>query len=302
MENFVNIRDVKSYFRFSVLISFFLSFQALANTPNHVYQAVDNLANNITEIRSHLNVENNARQPGVQIAKTPLHAYTKGLEVYEKVIRFKESRNISTKPLPILPNKNVLPADVLQLVKNISIELKQVSNQLGVKYTDSAPLPSGKTPSDVYENMWRTSYLMDGLTGAISPRYVYRNTLRIEKALDKIAEKMRVSVAVESPALPQNKKPLDANIEGFKVLYKLVALEKKLNMTPLRVSGFPAGNISPSDVYDTTNNILAELTRINVNMSLPSAPNATVELDSVTPSNVVQQFKKIQQKIDILIN
>lgn len=302
MKNFVNIRDIKGRVCVSLFLLFFLPFQAVANTPNHVYQAVDNLADNIVVIRNHLNVEQNSRQPGVQIAKTPLHAYTKGLEVYEKVIRFKQSRNISTKPLPILPNKNVLPADVLQLVKNISSELKDVSNQLGVKYTESAKLPSAKTPSDVYENMWRTSYLMDGLTGAISPRYVYRNTLRIEKSLNVIAEKLGVSLNVTGGDVPKGKKPLDANIEGFKVLYKLVALEKKLKMTPLRVSGFPAGNISPSDVYDTTNNILAEMTRINVALSLPSPPDATVDLEKVTPNNVVQKFKIIQQQIDILIN
>ncbi|MCY7296746.1 hypothetical protein [Alteromonas sp. a30] len=273
-----------------------------ANTPNHVYQAVDNLANNIEAIRAHLNVNDTPRLPGVQIAKTPLHAYTKGLEVFEKVIRFKKSKNLATIVLPDFPDKAIKPSDVLVLVETISKEIQQASKQLGVSYAERAKLPTGKTPSDVYENMWRTSYLLDGLAGAISPKYVYRNTLRIEKALEVIAQELNTKVDKEVPELPANKKPVDANIEGYKVLYKIAQLEKRLNMDALRVPGFPAGDISPSDVYDTTNNILAELTRINLSLSLSSPDVVELDAETVTPSHVVRQFQSIQHQLDMLIN
>ena len=77
-------------------------------------------------------------------------------------------------------------------------------------------------------------------------------------------------------------------------------LEQKLNLPPVRVSSFPAGNISPSDVYDTTNNIIAEITRINVELALPEVPNAALSTQ-ITPNNVVQQFIKIQSMIDTLL-
>jgi len=296
-------KSVKTLKTLSITFALGLSsFHVAAHTPNHVYQAVDNLAHNINSVRRHLKVNETAREPGVQIAKTPLHAYTKGLEVYEKVIRFKQTRNLSSAPLPSLPTQKVTPSDVLVLVESIEAELKAVTDQLGLEFKEPAPYPYAKTPSDVYENIWRTSYLLDGLTGAISPKDVYQNTLRIEEALNRIAANMSIAMPKEEPELPQGKSPVDANIEGFKVLYKLVALEKKLHMTPLRVSGFPAGNISPSDVYDTTNNIITELTRINIALSLPAAANAPVIKDNVTPNHVVQKFKKIQLQLDNLTN
>lgn len=90
-----------------------------AKTPSHVFQAVDTLANNIHQIRKHLNITAQPREPGVQIAKTPLHVYAKGIEVYEKVNRYRESQGWSVAELPVLPSKKVAPADICETINNI---------------------------------------------------------------------------------------------------------------------------------------------------------------------------------------
>ena len=284
----------------SGLLAFLLVPLASANTPNHVFQAADDLTANINKIRQQQNITSDARKPGVQIAKTPIHAYTKALEVFEKVNRYKQSKGLATATLPTLPSKKVVPADVLALVKEISVQLTDINRALGINFTGNAKLPVGKTPSDVYENLWQSSYLLDDLVGAISPTFVHRNTLRIEQALIAIANKLGKSSQIAKPEKPQGKKPIDANIQGFKVLYKLVELEKQLDLPPLRVPSFPAGKISPSDVYDTTNNVIAELTRINVKLGLPAVPKASLSTEKITPNEVIFQFKKIQLLLDNL--
>lgn len=284
------------------LLMFLLFTEATqAKTPSHVFQAVDTLTNNIRNIRTHLNITETAREPGVQIAKTPLHVYAKGIEVYEKVNRFRDSKGWPVTTLPTLPSKKISPADVFTLVKRITNELEDTASRLGIPSAKEAALPVGKTPSDVYENLWKSSYLMDGIVGAISPVLVHRNTKRIEAGLHQIAKELNVQLATPDIKSVSGKKPIDANIEGFKVLYKLVELEQKLGLPPLRVPGFPAGKISPSDVYDTTNNIIAELTRINAKLALPEVPNASLSTSKITPNNVVQQFVKIQSMIDMLL-
>jgi hypothetical protein len=276
------------------MIALSVSTKSMASTPSEVYQSTNNLVFHIEQIRLNKNITSVAKKPGVQIAKTPIHAYTKALEVFEKVIRFKEAHNWSHSKIPSLPEKNVTPEDVLDLIQVIIKELEDVNNKLGISVKKNSPLPEGKTPSDVYENLWRASYLFDGLVGAIEPTYVYRNTVRIEKALQKIAKKLNKSTAIIEPTIIQKQKPIDANISGYKVLYKLAVLEKELGLIAVRVSGFPAGKITPSDVYDTTNNIIAELTRINVHLNLPSVPDVDLSTEKITPSNVVFQFKKIE--------
>ena len=266
----------------------------MASTPNEVYRSTSNLISSIEQIRLNQNITSIAKKPGVQIAKTPIHAYTKALEVFEKVIRFKESKNWSHSNLPQLPQQNVTPEDVLSVINGILKELEDVNQKLGIDFNTNTPLPEGKTPSDVYENLWKASYLFDDLVGSIGPEYVYRNTVRIEKALQKIAKKLNKSTVIIDPTIIQKQKPIDANISGYKVLYKLAVLEKELGLIAVRVSGFPAGKITPSDVYDTTNNIIAELTRINVHLNLPSVPDVDLSTEKITPSNVVFQFKKIE--------
>ena len=288
-----------SLFAFSIFC-IFISIHSPANakTPNHVFQAADNIAENIAQIRRAQNINVEPRTPGVQIAKTPLHAYTKALELFEKVTRYQQLLGLSVATIPSLPNKKVTPTDVLALANQISEQLNVINQHLGVRVTPSAQLPVGKTPSDVYENFWRSSYLMDSLVGAISPTFVYRNTQRIETALIAIARKLGKNTNIELPQKVQGKKPIDANIEGFKVLYQLVALEKQLDLPALRVPGFPAGKISPSDVYDTTNNIIAELTRINVKLGLPAVAPANLSSEKITPNEVIFQFKKIQRLLE----
>lgn len=277
-----------------VFFAFIHTPKVIASTPNEVYQSANNLVINIEKIRQNQNVNIEARKPGVQIAKTPIHAYTKALEVYEKIIRFKQLKNWEHSSLPNLPVKKVLPSDVFAIINDITKELDDINKKLNITLTKSALLPVGKTPSDVYERLWQSSYLLDGLVGAISPVYVYRNTIRIERTLINIANQLNKETKIKELIKHKGKKPIDANIEGYKVMYQLVALEKQLGMQVVRVSSFPAGNISPSDVYDTTNNIIAELTRINVELSLPAVVSAQLSKEKITPSEVTHQFKKIQ--------
>ncbi len=288
------------YIKTISVLTLFIAVSASATTPNHVYQSASDLAANIKELRLQKGISTTARKPGVQIAKTPIHAYTKALEVFEKVSRLSALEGLPTKSLPQLPSKKIVPADVLSLVDSIHQELARINSRLGISFNRNSELPVGKTPSDVYENLWQSSYLMDDLVGAISPTYVYRNTVRIEQGLLAIANKLNRQINQASPPKTTGKKPIDANIEGFKVLYQLVDLEKELGVPALRVSGFPAGNISPSDVYDTTNNILAELTRINVKLKLPEVPQASLSSEKITPNDVIFQFKKIQSLLQQL--
>jgi len=291
----IKLRNYQLKISFTFIFLFFYSIPyAIATSPNEVFQEAENLTLNIQEIRRQQKITTEARKPGVQIAKTPIHAYTKALEVFEKVSRFNALKGWPVSKTPGLPNTKVLPSDVLQLITEIAGELQAINQKMGITFTKTAKLPIGKTPSDVYEILWFCSYLLDDLAGGISPTYVYRNTVRIEKSLLVIANKLNKSTDITEPLLEKGLKPIDANIEGFKVLYQLVDFEKKNKMPPVRVSGFPAGKITPADVYDTTNNIIAELTRINIKMSLPAVPNVDLSREKITPNEVVFQLKKVQ--------
>jgi len=272
-----------------------------AASPSHVYQAVEQTVADVEAIRAHQSITKPSRDPGIQVAKTPLHVYTKGMELFEKIQRVKSKLSLSSEPLPALPSSSISPNEVLGLVKKINASLMEIKTHFSISVTTDHPFVDGKTPSDVYEHIWRASLLMDELAGQISPSYVYRNTQQVIDGLKVIAQSMNKDVKLESVVLRKDAKPLDANIEGYKVLYQLISLERKLSIKSLRVSSFPAGNITPTDVYDTTNNILAELTRIYIKLNLPAIAQASLPANKKTPNDVVAQLKIIQNILTQLI-
>ena len=156
----------------SLIFSNLFSLKAWSTTPSHVFQQVEIVIADIQSIRQHQAIDRQVREPGIQIAKTPLHVYTKGVEVFEKIIRYQSDSNWPQSRLPPLPNKNITPADILILVNKIQQALAQIKQKLSISKQHQAPLPEAKSPSDVYARMWQASYLMDDLAGAISPKQV----------------------------------------------------------------------------------------------------------------------------------
>ncbi len=268
---------------------------AVAITPSEVYQKVQYIIADIEAIRAKKGVDKPARVAGVQIAKTPLHVYTKGLELYEKLYRYQASNNNTISQPPPMPVKKTTPAEVFALMQSIHTHTQAIKEQLGVtspaQYVDLVP---GKTPSDVYEIVWQASYLMDGLTDAIDPKFVFENTKKITRALMGLSKHTNKHVALEKRVAMTGKKPVDANIEGYKVLFQLVSLERKLGLQTVRVPSFPAGKIEPSDVYDTTNTILAEISRIRIKVPFDDENIVFTTPEKVTPNDVVGQMRVIQ--------
>lgn len=297
----MSVAPVKRQMLYFGILLLGIGFQANANTPAHAYQEASYLFQDIEGVRQNQGITQAPKKAGVQIAKTPLHVYSKGLEVFEKVSRYQGILGLRQATVPSLPSANVTPANVLQLMASIRSEVSKIKSHLGVasRVTDVDIDPS-TTPSDVYELTWDTSFLMDGLIPPINPSFVFNNTIRITEALMVLSRKLNKTVRVPEIPLPVGKKPIDANIEGFKALFKIVELEKKVGIPVLRVPSFPAGNITPSDVYDTTNNLLAEITRMNVHLALPEVKNRQPNDGKITPNNVVKQMMIIQSLIDQL--
>lgn len=273
---------------------------SLATTPRDVYGQVELLITDINELRSKNNITEEARKPGIQIAKTPLHVYTKGLELLEKVNRYRSMQGLPASQEYSLPSKKVTPAEVLALVKVIRAQVAEAGLDHALNYTPDASIREGITPSDVYERIWYASYLMDGLAGSIKPSLVYRNAQKIEACLMDIAQKMGTELTPFNIDVPKDKKPIDVNIEAYKAFYKVVLLERNVGIPASRVPSFPAGNITPSDVYDTTNNIIAELARIGIALDVPPPDSVPAPSGQITPNHVYAQMVKVSDYLSQL--
>ena len=72
-------------------------------------------------------------------------------------------------------------------------------------------------------------------------------------------------------------------------------------MKRFRVPAFPAGKITPSDVFDTTNLLIAELVRVKVHLGL-TTPRAEVPVpEGKKPEHVLAQMQLIGTNLDQLL-
>jgi hypothetical protein len=140
---------------------------------------------------------------------------------------------------------------------------------------------------------------MDALVGPIDPKLVYANlmvaTSDLKLIADKLGKPMATGAQPDMTTLPHH-----SNIEGFRNLYRLAKLERKLSMPAVRVADFPIGKIEPSDVYDTIKNISVELIRIKVRLGISTPSPAPVLVEGKGPPHILAELKNFGQTLDAL--
>lgn len=289
---------------------FFISFFCFhtishaSTTPSDVYHQASLVHAQVIALKKQQAPAFQSRVPGIQVGKTPLHAYGKSLELMEKILRYQEQHNLAQLKLPELPSQQVRPADVLGLLLQAQRQLDIVlaDSHLNVDTVAVKRDLIARTPSDVYEKIWQISYVMDALVEPIKPADVMRNAQMIEEALVAIADRQGRKIDLPKASLISDKTPQDVNLQFYKLLYKIAKLERSLQLKPLIVPSFPAGKIKPEDTYDTTGNILADLTRISIKLNIPAIKRKNIPRGKVTPSDVYAQIVRLnagaQQLID----
>lgn len=241
-------------------------------TPSHVFQNAERLILEIKLIRKNQNLNTKTRDPGVQFNKLPIHVYGKGLEVFQKIADLQKKAGLNPSRVPTIPTRKITPSDVFSLVSKLNSAILKVKKTWGISKKIKQPrLIKGKVPSDAYQNLWRASFALDGLIPQLKPGHVYRNADYLMDELEIIRQKMgKSSFSSNSNAQGGDRKitPKDVLVEAYKNLYRVGKLQRKLGITPFTPPNFPIGKITPSDPFDATSMMLAELVRIKIKLKI----------------------------------
>lgn len=270
-------------------------------TPSDVHQHARWVIAEIQAIREHEGVTETPRDPGTQVNKLPIHVYQKAVEVMGKVGRYQESLGMEPMEVDALPFTALTPEVVFAPVDEILVNLRSVKNELGM--TETVPQPefiAGRNPTQVYELLWRASYMMDGLTEAIQPTDVYAKQRQATADLTVVARALGVSLPEDRETF-SNKEPRDVLMENYVNMYRLARVQRELGMQPFYVPPLPGGELTPANVYDTAGTLIGELHRIKaeVGVERPTPPLRTV--DGKTPDDVYAEAKFIQAGLDRLL-
>ena len=239
-------------------------------TPSHVFRATLDLIGEIRILREELGADDYPPEAERQEDRAPVHVYAKTLEVMSKVARAQRRLGMEAAEVGQIPIKVVEPRDVLGSVAGVLAELRKIKAQMVIeREIDPAPFAGGKTPSLVYKNLADASFLLDGLAG---------------RPL--------------TPTVEGRKMPKDVAQQVLRASYKMVNLQTRLGMDASSVPNLTLVRVTPSEVYDATNMLLAELTRIKHHLDINVPRQNRPDPRNKAPTDVFGQVLLIIENLD----
>ena len=239
-------------------------------TPSHVYQATSDLMAEIEILREAMGVTVYPVEAEPQEDRAPVHVYAKSLEVREKIIAAQKRMGMSSAKVGQIPVKAIVPKDVYKSVQTNLAEVRRIKTQLVIEdEIQPTPLVGGKTPTLVYEQMGNASFLLDGLVGhPTDPNDVHTHLMYLHDELELVAAKLKVALGLEPPVVDVRKRMKEVAQQVLRATFKVVNLQTRLGMDASGVPQMTLVRVSPAEVFEATNVLLAEMVRIKAHLGI----------------------------------
>ena len=271
-------------------------------TPSHVYQATSDLISEIELLRDAMGVTVYPIEAELQEDRAPIHVYAKSLEVLEKISASQRRLGMAPARIGQIPVKEIRPKDVYASVQNCLVELRRTKDQLVIEDAISpAPFEGGKTPSSVYKHLGDASFLLDGLVGhPIDPNDVHTHIVYLHDEMELIAAKLKVALDLDPPVVEGRKRMKEVAQQVLRATFKMINLQTRLGMDASGVPEITLVRVSPAEVYEATNILLAEMVRIkaHLDIQLPRAEHAPSR--NKKPRDVFAQVLLFIKNLDVL--
>ncbi len=248
---------------------------AADKTPEDVYSRVLILKKQVELLRKTNKVQDESWiNQGEQQHKEPRHVYQKVLEVLQKINRYRMIKKMGKISIPPYPGRNITPNEVFTLMERLVDEFNlllpeelQQLDHLG-HYEHSF---TGKSSNDVYRELWEVSNGFDAVLGVrgFNPSDTLSRVKEITDIVRFLRQSQGESLEVTVPEQPIGKHPNHALKEIYLLLEEIRKAEKQLWMkNPIEVPSVPKRVITPTEAYDATGDVLAELQRIKYRLGL----------------------------------
>lgn len=271
-------------------------------TPSHVYQATSDLISEIEILRDAMGVNVYPVEAEPAEDRSPIHTYAKSLEVLEKISAAQKRMGMNPAPIAQIPVKDIVAKDVYASVQNNLAEVRRMKAQLVIEDAIvPAPLEGGKTASAVYEHLGDASFLMDGLVGhPVDPNDVHTHMVYLHDEMELIAAKLKVALELEPPAVNGRKRMKEVAQQVLRATFKVINLQTRLGMDASGVPQMTLVRVSPAEVFEATNILLAEMVRIkaHLDIDLPRVEHAPSR--NKKPRDVFAQVLLFIKNLDAL--
>jgi hypothetical protein len=228
----------------------------------------------------------------------------KGREVFLRVQELRELNGLVANAVSPFPTTEITPGNVKAIVDKIANDLKELRDEYDIEVPyATAALPTGKTPNDVYLHLQQVNESLNGFyLPAVVPNDVYQVASTIVNELILIREQKNITTALESHTPTSGKSPGNVFELAEKILHTLKSnCDANSAFCPkggIVIPPSPQGSITPANVLDILNNILAEIGSIKVHADISVPINLAPTVSGKTPSGVFDQLLAAQSLAD----
>ncbi len=285
----------------------------IAKTPSHVFAVSEHNISELKKYKNYRGIKTPARSIPSQTGMQPKHVYQKTLECLSKISRLRMQLGLGEIVVPEYPLRKITPTEVYDLAVRLDSEMEVVYEDSGI---DSVPVIldmslkeySGKTPTDVFANMWYFSFMLDTIVGSegYTPSDVYHQALRVSDEVEIIAKYLQKDIRMALPTKRLSQKSSDVIVIAREVRSLLNEAKKHSGIFEARVvygeEDFEDRQISPDDVFNEVGLILAEIIELKLHLGITETSEKTVSKDNKTSSDVYQQLEISRDIIKGLLN
>ncbi len=271
-------------------------------TSSDVFRATRDLIAEIRILRDELGVYDYPVEAELQQDRALVHVYAKMLEVQSKVSGVQSRFGVTPADVGQIPLKEIAPADVLRGVNNALDELRRIKTQMVIESEIEPAAPEGaKTASMIYKNLADASFLLDGLRGRpLTPNDVYANVEGILDEMELVAAKLKVPLLTDPPPVNGTKRLNDVAQQVLRATYKVINLQTRLGMDASAVPTLTLVRVTPSEIYDATNILMAEMNRIKMHLGINLPRERRPDPRNMRPEHVFAQVMLIIQNLDAM--
>jgi len=247
---------------------------SLRKTPNNVYAVTTVILKKIEILKNLKGIRENPKKPPYIEGLKPIHAYQKANEATEKAIRLKVQMGFYPSEVPTSPIRPITPDDVYNMVIRLDGIITILLHRAGYKNVDEyiykidKEIPTGKTPSDVYFNLWNISNNLDLLLAreySLSEIYDLANIIKAKLIPLEIKLKINPKFIkyIETKKYTIDSKTKEDVFKLTISIYNaLKNIQKRLNMNPSHIIIPKEDIVTPNNLYNALRIMNATLNEI----------------------------------------
>ena len=271
-------------------------------SPGGAYRIVQDLIAEAALLREDVGVYGVPPESELQPERLPVHVYVKAQEVLSKVIGIQVRFGVPAAQSGRVPFKEVDWGDVEQHVLYVLDELRKIKARWNMEgEIEPATLEVDMSPAQVYRRLSYASFLLDGLLGRpLTPDDVFLICASVLGDVEIVASELGVPLDLEVPDAGGDKNWKDVARQVKLATLRMISLQTRLGMRASIMPKLTMVRVTPSEVFDYSNTLLAETARIKFRLGIDMLPEEPPDSDGKTADDVFELVLGITKALDTI--